>query len=271
MYLQQIIHQNYYLKILQKMQIQNILIKKFDYLVLFQQINIMKKQYQFQMIFQNKMSFNNQFQKMNQTKKSFSHELRTPFKELLIIYLFYKTLLILKQLKINIQFQHQIQAKIQSYLISDLIDFTSSNTKNLEYLIKEFSMRYQLMKLLHYLLVDPQDCCTTTVTSDYTKLMQILVNSLQNSIKFLTEQFIFLKIQSHTKEILKFTVSYVEQGLSCMNITQIQSYLNNLENQKEIQLYNTWQGLGLLISAMLVSKEGPFDKSKIKFESMELI
>ncbi|CAK79280.1 unnamed protein product (macronuclear) [Paramecium tetraurelia] len=115
--------------------------------------------------------------------------------------------------------------------------------------------------------VDLMDCCTATVISDYSKLMQILVNLLQNSIKFSTEGLIVLKIQSHTKDILKFTVTDMGQGVSSLNITQIQSYLNNLKNHKEIQLNKSWQGFGLLISAMLVSKLGPSDRSTIKFES----
>ncbi|CAD8155360.1 unnamed protein product [Paramecium pentaurelia] len=211
--------------------------------------------------------------------ESFSHELRTPLNGAIN---FLSAFLQDSDDSERIKNKYIVPAinslKIQSYLISDIIDFTSSSTNNLELLIKEFSMRELINEITSLFTmqftekqlefrVDLMDCCTTTVTSDYTKLMQILVNLLQNSIKFSTEGLIVLKIQSHTKDILKFTVTDMGQGVSSINITQIQSYLNNLKNQKEIQLNKTWQGFGLLISAMLVSKLGPSDKSTIKFES----
>ncbi|CAD8114473.1 unnamed protein product [Paramecium primaurelia] len=211
--------------------------------------------------------------------ESFSHELRTPLNGAIN---FLSAFLQDSDDSERIKYKYIVPAinslKIQSYLISDIIDFTSSSTNNLELLIKEFSMRELINEITSLFTmqftekqlefrVDLMDCCTTTITSDYSKLMQILVNLLQNSIKFSTEGLIVLKIQSHTKDILKFTVTDMGQGVSSINITQIQSYLNNLKNQKEIQLNKTWQGFGLLISAMLVSKLGPSDKSTIKFES----
>ncbi|CAK79283.1 unnamed protein product (macronuclear) [Paramecium tetraurelia] len=211
--------------------------------------------------------------------ESFSHELRTPLNGAIN---FLSAFLQDTEFSERIKNKYIVPAinslRIQSYLISDIVDFTSSSTNNLELLIKEFSMR-ELINEVNSLFtmqfaeknlefrVDLMDCCTATVISDYSKLMQILVNLLQNSIKFSTEGLIVLKIQSHTKDILKFTVTDMGQGVSSLNITQIQSYLNNLKNHKEIQLNKSWQGFGLLISAMLVSKLGPSDRSTIKFES----
>ncbi|CAD8124947.1 unnamed protein product [Paramecium sonneborni] len=211
--------------------------------------------------------------------ESFSHELRTPLNGAInFLTAFMQDSDNSEKQKNNYIVPAISSLKIQSYLISDIIDFSSSSTNNLELLIREFSMRELINEITSLFSmqfsekqlefsVDLMDCCTNTVTSDYSKLMQILVNLLQNSIKFSTEGLIVLRIQSHTKEILKFTVTDMGQGVSSQNIYQIQSYLNNLKNQKEIQLNKSWQGFGLLISAMLVSKLGPSEKSTIKFES----
>ncbi|CAD8170637.1 unnamed protein product [Paramecium octaurelia] len=211
--------------------------------------------------------------------ESFSHELRTPLNGAInFLSAFLQDTEFSEQIKNKYIVPAINSLKIQSYLISDIVDFTSSSTNNLELLIKEFSMRELINEVNSLFImqfteknldfrVDLIDCCTTTMITDYSKLMQILVNLLQNSIKFSTEGLIVLKIQSHTKDILKFTVTDMGQGVSSLNITQIQSYLNNLKNQKEIQLNKTWQGFGLLISAILVSKLGPSDRSTIKFES----
>ncbi|CAD8122231.1 unnamed protein product [Paramecium sonneborni] len=211
--------------------------------------------------------------------ESFSHELRTPLNGAInFLTAFLQDSDNSEKQKNNYIIPAINSLKIQSYLISDIIDFTSSSTNNLELLIKEFSMRELINEITSLFQmqfsekhlefsVDLMDCCTNIITSDYSKLMQILVNLLQNSIKFSTEGLIVLRIQSHTKDILKFTVTDMGQGVSSSNISQIQSYLNNLKNQKEIQLNKSWQGFGLLISALLVQKLGPSDKSTIKFES----
>ncbi|CAD8108734.1 unnamed protein product [Paramecium primaurelia] len=211
--------------------------------------------------------------------ESFSHELRTPLNGAInFLTAFMQDTDNSEQNKNNYIVPAINSLKIQSYLISDIIDFTSSSTNNLELFIKEFSMRELINEITSLFemqfseknlefRVDLMDCCINSITSDYSKLMQILVNLLQNSIKFSTEGLIVLRIQSHTKDILKFTVTDMGQGVSQINISQIQFYLNNLKNQKEIQLNKTWHGFGLLISAMLVQKLGPSDKSTIKFES----
>ncbi|CAD8207899.1 unnamed protein product [Paramecium octaurelia] len=211
--------------------------------------------------------------------ESFSHELRTPLNGAInFLSAFLQDTDLTEPNKKSYIIPAINSLRIQSYLISDIIDFTSSCANNLELFIKEFSMRelineitslFQMQFAEKHLefRVDLMDCYTSTVTSDYSKLMQILVNLLQNSIKFSTEGLIVLKIQSHTKEILKFTVTDMGQGVSQSNISQIQLQLNNMKNQKEIQQNKKWHGFGLLISATLVQKLGPSDKSTIKFES----
>ncbi|CAD8094449.1 unnamed protein product [Paramecium sonneborni] len=225
----------------------------------------------------NELTSNSEFK--SKIIESFSHELRTPLNSAL-------------NFLVSCQYDQDIQEyikddylqpainslKLQSYIISDIIDLSQISTNNFILSVREFSIKEILQEII--LLFKTQfemkriefkinllECTTNKITSDYLRLIQILVNLIQNSLKFSLEGAVILQIQTTQNQGLKICVSDQGIGIENDHLNQLQSLLQNIEQYKDIQLNKTWQGFGLLISAILVSQIAPKENKFLQIHS----
>ncbi|CAD8098000.1 unnamed protein product [Paramecium sonneborni] len=211
--------------------------------------------------------------------ESFSHELRTPLNSALN---FLVSCLYDQEIKTYIKDDYLQPAinslKLQSYIISDIIDLSQISTNNFILSVREFSIKEILKEIILLfktqfemkrieLRINLLECTTNKFTSDYLRLIQIIVNLLQNSLKFSLEGVVVLQISTTQNQGLKICVSDQGIGIENDHLNQLQSLLQNIEQYKNIQLNKTWQGFGLLISAILVNQLAPKENKFLQINS----
>ncbi|CAD8078147.1 unnamed protein product [Paramecium primaurelia] len=211
--------------------------------------------------------------------QSFSHELRTPLNSscnFLQYCLNHKG--IEDELKINF-IQPAINAlRLQSYLINDIIDFSSLCADNLELDIKDFLIMdlvdeinklfksvIEMKKLILY--VDLLENQLNSISTDFQRLVQIIVNVLQNSIKYSNSGYILLKLSTYSQNFLKVTVKDEGFGIDQDRLIKIHKMLLDVEQKQNFSQYQSWHGFGLLISSMLLSKLCPADYKSLLIRS----
>ncbi|CAD8157290.1 unnamed protein product [Paramecium octaurelia] len=214
-----------------------------------------------------------------QIAQSFSHELRTPLNSscnFLQYCLNHKG--VEEELKNNF-IQPAINAlRLQSYLINDIIDFSSLCAKNLELDIKDFLIMdlvdeinklfksvIEMKKLILY--VDLLENQINNICTDFQRLVQIIVNVLQNSIKYSNSGYILLKLTSYSQNYLKITVKDEGFGIDEPRLAKIHQMLLEVEQKQNFSQYQSWHGFGLLISSMLLSKLCPDDFKSLLIRS----
>ncbi|CAD8097999.1 unnamed protein product [Paramecium sonneborni] len=211
--------------------------------------------------------------------QSFSHELRTPLNSscnFLQCCLNHKS--IEEDLKIKF-LQPAINAlRLQSYLINDIIDFSSLCADNLELDIKDFSIKDlvdEINKLFKsviemknlVLYVDLLENQLNNLCTDFSRLVQIIVNILQNSIKYSNSGYILLKLTSFSSNYLKITIKDEGFGIKEDQLMKIHQMLLDVEQRQNFSQYQSWHGFGLLISSMLLSKLCPADYKSLLIRS----
>ncbi|CAD8157292.1 unnamed protein product [Paramecium octaurelia] len=211
--------------------------------------------------------------------ESFSHELRTPLNSAL-------------NFLVSCQYDNEVQEfikedylqpainslKLQSYVISDIIDLSQISSNNFIVSAREFSISEMLNEIIQLfktqfemkrveLKINLLECTLSKFTSDYVRLIQIIINLLSNSLKFSSHGVVTLQITSVLNQGLKISVSDQGMGIDSDNLNELKSLLQNIEHYKDIQLNKTWQGFGLLISAILVNQLAPKDNKYLQINS----
>ncbi|CAK86372.1 unnamed protein product (macronuclear) [Paramecium tetraurelia] len=211
--------------------------------------------------------------------ESFSHELRTPLNSAL-------------NFLVSCQYDKEVEEfikedylqpainslKLQSYVISDIIDLSQISSNNFIVSAREFSISEILNEIIQLfktqfemkrveLKINLLDCTISKFTSDYVRLTQIIINLLCNSLKFSSDGIVTLQITSVQNQHLKISVSDQGMGIESDNLNELKSLLQNIEHYKDIQLNKTWQGFGLLISAILVNKLAPKENKYLQIDS----
>ncbi|CAK89123.1 unnamed protein product (macronuclear) [Paramecium tetraurelia] len=211
--------------------------------------------------------------------ESFSHELRTPLNSALnfLVSCHYD-----KDVQESVKEDYLQPAinslKLQSYIISDIIDLSQISTNNFIQSVSEFSIRRLLNEIIFLfktqfemkrieLKINLLECTTSKFTSDYLRLIQIIVNLLQNSLKFSSEGVVVLQLSTTQNQGLRVCVSDQGIGIDNDHLNQLQLLLQNIEQYKDIQLNKTWQGFGLLISAILVNQLAPKENKFLQIHS----
>ncbi|CAD8078149.1 unnamed protein product [Paramecium primaurelia] len=211
--------------------------------------------------------------------ESFSHELRTPLNSALN---FLVSCQYVQEVQEFIKEDYLLPAinslKLQSYIINDIIDLSQITTNNFILSVREFSISEILNEIIFLfktqfemkrieLKINLLECTTSKFTSDYSRIIQIIVNLLSNSLKFSSHGVVTLQIITTYNHGLKICVSDQGIGIESDNLNQLQSLLQNIEHFKDIQLNKTWQGFGLLITAILINQLAPKENKFLQIDS----
>ncbi|CAD8106639.1 unnamed protein product [Paramecium sonneborni] len=209
---------------------------------------------------------------------SFSHELRTPLNS---AKLFLDGLVndqsINENHKYNFIYPASNALKLQAYLIRDIIDFTQFHSQVIKYKFEEFNFEdiveevndifrpiLQMKNLgLH---INVKNSVPPLIYSDFDRIMQILVNIIQNSIKFSERGLITLEI-SFYENTLSFCVKDQGAGIQNDQLQKIQEFLQSFNLNRDFSCHDEWQGLGLLVSQMNLFKLAPLNKTQLKITS----
>ncbi|CAD8200698.1 unnamed protein product [Paramecium pentaurelia] len=212
---------------------------------------------------------------------SFSHELRTPLNSAeLFLQALSQTNSLPVQLKENFIDPAKNSLRLQAYIIRDIIDFTQFNQKMIKYDFSDFNFVdiiqeiNDLFKLIFQhkkigLHVNAQRSIPTVIKSDYYRIMQILVNILQNSVKFSSKGQVEVVIQGFDGYVL-FSIQDQGQGIEPQLLTKIQQTLQDFALNRSLSQQHEWQGLGLLVSQMNLITLAPQNKSYLQITSKGL-
>ncbi|CAD8117047.1 unnamed protein product [Paramecium sonneborni] len=210
---------------------------------------------------------------------SFSHELRTPLNS---AKLFLDALLndprINDSQKTNCIQPAANALKLQAYLIRDIIDFTQYHSHIIKYNIEEFNFENIIQEIndifkpicqiknlgLH---INVKNSVPTLIHSDFDRIMQILVNVIQNSIKYSEKGLITLEISSNDK-MLTFCIKDQGVGIPSYRLNRIQQFLNQYTQSRDFSSQDEWEGFGLLVSQMNLLKLAPQNKSQLRISSL---
>ncbi|CAD8042812.1 unnamed protein product [Paramecium primaurelia] len=211
--------------------------------------------------------------------ESFSHELRTPLNSAInFLEASISNNLIDDQLKLQSLEPAVNSLKLQSYLINDIIDYQNYNANQLELYVTEFSVQDFLSELTSLFSIqfdmkkitfnlDLQKNQLQYFSSDQTRLTQILVNLLQNSLKYTSSGVIKLKFSSVSNDIVKIVIQDSGIGIAPNVLEQVRITLKYVEESKDFQTFKAWKGFGLLIFALLHQSLCPPTLRSIQIES----
>ncbi|CAD8191964.1 unnamed protein product [Paramecium octaurelia] len=213
---------------------------------------------------------------------SFSHELRTPLNS---AKLFLDALLndpqIQETYKTNCIEPAANALKLQAYLIRDIIDFTQFHSNVIKYNIQEFNFENIIQEIndifrpictiknlgLHIVV---KNSVPPHIESDFDRIMQILVNLIQNSIKYSVRGLITLEISS-TERTMTFCIKDQGIGIPQNKLYQIQQFLKSFNESRDFSSQDEWEGFGLLVSQMNLLKLAPQNKSQLRITSRDNI
>jgi signal transduction histidine kinase len=160
-------------------------------------------------------------------------------------------------------------AQILLRLINDILDFSKIEAGKLDLEIVDFSLRNSLAQIMKTLAtraqqkgldlnlrIDPQAC--DLIRGDPTRLCQIIVNLVGNSIKFTNSGEVSLFVQSESQDqartTLRFTVRDTGIGIPPERQKEIFSPFTQADNSITRKYGGT--GLGLTISRRLIEMLG---------------
>ncbi|KAM3147332.1 hypothetical protein pb186bvf_000583 [Paramecium bursaria] len=230
---------------------------------------------------------NELMQKINQDDfkskiiESFSHEMRTPLNSAINFLTSAESEQKIPQDVIVESIRPALNSlKLQSYLINDIIDFSQINSSELEVQQKEFRLNDLVTELynlfeIHFhskdigFIVEFQDNNCRYMT-DYTRLMQIIINLLQNAIKFTLKGCVKI-VFSSTQEGFKVKITDTGIGINQERLQSIEETLSIIEQSMDFSKNKSWSGFGLIISSLLLSKLAPANKQKLRIKSLAQI
>ena len=226
-----------------------------------------------QKVFQRTKELEDAKQKAEETTKqkseflaNMSHEIRTPMNGILgILYLASKTDSIQKQKK----YLQQIQSSANSLLVilNDILDFSKIEAGKLTIENIDFDMRSLKEEIENTANINAaskdltfeticnynenNDCVTY---GDPTRLKQVLLNLLNNAIKFTHKGGVILQISYLDKDIVRFEIKDTGIGLTQEQIDKLFQAFTQADGSTTRKYGGT--GLGLSISKQLVELMG---------------
>ncbi|CAD8210782.1 unnamed protein product [Paramecium octaurelia] len=201
--------------------------------------------------------------------ESLSHELKTPLNSSIN---FIKSAIADDQLPLCIKKQclepASIALQLQSYIINDVIDFSQFYNNTLDVCVKEFEIKDVISEITSIFnlqfqnkglnfVIDLTKNTSTHMSTDYNRLMQILVNVIQNSLKYTYNGGAILKIKNQEDDVLSFSVSDTGIGIKSEMTKKLNTYVNQVENLRHFSKLKSWNGIGLLISSILLHQLNP--------------
>lgn len=199
---------------------------------------------------------------------SVSHELRTPLNGILNMI---EQAIAESCEKINNEFLCPAlnSSKLLLSIINDFLDFSMLAANKLRLNFSKFSIKTACLDCLHIVesqaklkklsmnfLVKPGT--PLQIISEPNRLKQILLNLLNNSIKFTQKGAISLEVSAKNREIL-FTIRDTGVGISAEERNRLEKLISEENFLSKINKNSTGAGLGLKISAKLIRilKENP--------------
>ena len=188
---------------------------------------------------------------------SISHDLRTPLHGVVGMMNSVQPFIMEKEAKKNLRIGMRC-ANLLNFLICDILDFSQMEFKKLKLNFENFNLAEMANEILHLVKIQAKKKQLTLKTvldlsnydhyicSDPTRIKQILLNLLNNAIKFTNEGCITLKIESLQDDNLKFSVIDTGIGIKSDEIKNIFKF-----NQNTQELQKTGICFGLTISQNL--------------------
>ncbi|CAD8206745.1 unnamed protein product [Paramecium octaurelia] len=201
--------------------------------------------------------------------ESLSHELKTPLNSSIN---FIKSAIANEQLPQQIKKQclepASIALQLQSYIINDVIDFSQFYNNTLDVCVREFQIKDVINEITSIFnlqfqekglnfVIDLTKNTQTSMATDYNRLMQILVNVLQNSLKYTYHGGAILKIKNLEDGAIQFSVSDTGIGIKQDITKKLNTYVNQVDNLRHFSKLKSWDGIGLLISSILLHQLNP--------------
>ncbi|CAD8100829.1 unnamed protein product [Paramecium primaurelia] len=201
--------------------------------------------------------------------ESLSHELKTPLNSSIN---FIKSAMADEQLPLSIKQQclepASIALQLQSYIINDVIDFSQFYNNSLDVCVKEFEIKDVINEITSIFnlqfqekglnfVIDLTQNTSIHMSTDYNRLMQILVNVIQNSLKYTYNGGAILKIKNQEDDIIQFSVSDTGIGIKSEITKKLNTYVNQVENLRHFSKLKSWNGIGLLITSILLHQLNP--------------
>ncbi|EGR29050.1 hypothetical protein IMG5_164250 [Ichthyophthirius multifiliis] len=207
---------------------------------------------------------------------SLSHELKTPL-NLSITLLEY-----LQQNKLaNDEVQEQIISpslnsnKLLLNVVNDCLDYAQICLGKFQIKFQQFSILQLIQECVELVKFQAfqkginiktffDDCLPKDINSDPSRLKQIILNLLTNSIRFTEKGNIKISTKSLPENLIRIEVQDTGCGITKNQITKILNSFGNINNQNALNTQNA--GFGLSISNILAKGLGQGRKIEIKSE-----
>ena len=210
----------------------------------------------------------------NTIMASVSHELKTPLNCILAMQEMLRPY-ISEELAVQYLNPAINSSKLLMSLVNDILDFGQIRAGMHKHYYEVFSLKEVLQDALTLFEIPAKNrdlelkfeydsTIPKLIHSDPTRIRQIVVNLLNNAIKFTYKGSITLKAASKGPKQVCIGVTDTGVGIKAENVKQIFSAFGKLEND---HLNPQGVGLGLTISQSLASRLGPKDHKGIKVES----
>lgn len=201
---------------------------------------------------------------------SVSHDLRSPLSGIITFINYAKTIEDPVERNKYLDYS-RINADLLMSMINDLLDFSAINNGKINLNISDMSLNlmikeiYELMKTqaeiknIHLKISNEYQSEDVMIISDSRRIKQILINLLNNSIKFTLKGFVQLNIsKTENKDIIKFEVIDSGVGIKEEIIKSLGKEYATFDTENGLNKYGL--GLGLNICTQLIKLLGPNEK-----------
>ncbi len=218
----------------------------------------------------------------DQVLATFSHDLRSPLSGIVGMLEIAKESERIDQEMKEVLKNAMNSAKILKFLVNDIVDFSFLLKKQLNLIRDHFRIGEVIREVVE--IVENQikekglifykeyteEILNSFVFIDITRLKQILLNLIINSIKFTSKGFIKIHIKINLQEkIADFIIEDTGIGIPEENIQNLFSLFDKFDNE-EFNPQRAGLGFGLVISQALAKKICPFSKGLIVNSSIGL-
>ena len=217
----------------------------------------------------------------DQLLASVSHELRTPLNGSINLV---ESALMSKEIPETIKEQLLTPAfrscKYLLHLINDILDMSQIKAHKLRLVYQEASLKESLTNAIQLvslqakrkglkLEVDFYPSVPERFCTDHVRLSQIILNLVNNSIKFTQEGFVKVIVKSSQKHsnCLKITVDDSGMGMSKNDVGKLFKKFTHIDHQNQATINPTGVGLGLNIAYNLAELLGPPENQGITVSS----
>ena len=167
--------------------------------------------------------------------------------------------------------------KILLNIINDILDLSQISSRSIKLYFEPHSLKQTLKNCLYLvefqakkkgLQIDLQieKDVPDLICTDHVRLSRVVLNLLNNAVKFTSEGMIRVKVEAEDDSFL-FSVEDTGIGLDEETITKLRNMLSKMNANERIAVRSTGAGLGLNVSNILAKMLGPEGKAGVTFDS----